>query len=235
MNKFITGSEFARNKILEVLNLNSDKAVSIHNTLHITRAISDKHTLLRSLNLEKFDGTIFAIIGLLIPRKGHITLLNAVLTLKNNNSIKKDDFKILIIGDGPDKVVLKNFIFQNGIDDFFIFVGFVNNVLDYINITKYLIFTSIKDEDFPFVILEALSMSKPVITSKIAGTTEQVIDNFNGFLFDVDDIYSLSQLILKVLNKKTDYLRLSKNALNFYDNMFSEDIIMKKYLNLFRI
>ena len=43
-----------------------------------------------------------------------------------------------------------------------------------------LILPSVQDEDFPNVILEAMSLVKPVIASRLAGMPEQVVEGVTG-------------------------------------------------------
>ena len=235
VDKFITGSAYARSHLERVLKLESTKTTSIFNSIPEPIYSNDSEMLCRKHGLENFKGKVFAIVGLLIPRKGHLILLDAILRLRKDKKIKEGDFKIFVLGEGPDRELLESFICDNQLDDFFVFVGFVNNVLDYLNIVDFLLFTSVSEEDFPFVILEALAMKKPVIASRIAGTPEQVIDNFNGYLYNQGDSVNLAEIFHRVLSmRKCVYDILSENARNYFEDNFSESIIMDKYVNLLK-
>lgn len=74
---------------------------------------------------------------------------------------------------------------------------------------KAIIFPSIWNEVFGYSIIEALSMGKAVIASKIGAVPEIIKDNYNGILFKPGDFQDLKRKI-ELLNN--NLLKIEENA-----------------------
>ena len=128
---------------------------------------------------------IIGIVGLLDPWKGqHIVLESIPLVLK-----KHPDVIFLFVGGESKKANAAGYrqklclrAQELGIKNQVIFTGFredIQNVLAGLNI---FIHASISPDPFPTTVLEAMSMEKPVIASKLGGVLEQVEDGKDGIL-----------------------------------------------------
>ena len=232
VNHFVTGSIVAKNRIIDVLKLKEIKVISIHNGITKINNSFSRSEMLTKINQIDFKGLIFGTIGLLIPRKGHFYLLDAVKILKQSNKIF--DIKFLIVGDGPLRSDLESYIKSNQLDDFFIFVGQVDDVVNYISIMDALILPSVENEDFPFVILEAMSHGKPIISTKIAGTVEQVINNVNGLLVDTKNAVQLADAIFKIYNSKDLRLKMSDESITLFRNNFESKTAINNYIKIYK-
>ena len=67
-------------------------------------------------------------------------------------------------------------------------------------VSDIVVSASIEPEAFGRVAVEAQSMEKPIIASNIGGSTETIVDEKTGFLFESNNAKSLSQKILKTLS-----------------------------------
>lgn len=74
-------------------------------------------------------------------------------------------YRLMLIGDGPDLLTVKQRAIKAGIKDRIIFTGTVNNVSDYLNAMDLFTLPS-NFEGQPFVVIEALASGLPVIVSK---------------------------------------------------------------------
>jgi len=72
---------------------------------------------------------------------------------------------------------------------------------------------SVCPETFGIVVIEAMSMGRPVIVSNIAGLADIVVDNENGFLVPPGDAESLSKAIQKLVEDPALRERLGLGAL----------------------
>ena len=82
-------------------------------------------------------------------------------------------------------------------------VKFVNHCKDMAlayKISDIIVSSSIEPEAFGRVAVEAQSMEKVIIASNIGGSTETIIDEKTGYLFQSGDANSLCEKILKILN-----------------------------------
>lgn len=161
-------------------------------------------------NARKDNSIIF--IGQNTKAKGLDKLLNLAKKLSN--------YSFLIIGNG----ILKNSIKLPNVE----FLGFKNSdeISNYLNISKFAIFPSLY-ENFPLVGLEAMACGTITFASINSGFNEYIIDNFNGYLIDPNNLDKTT----KLFNENHEVLIL--NAINTSKN-FSLNKISKLYLNLIK-
>lgn len=114
-----------------------------------------------------------------------------------------------------------------------IFVGKVNNLIDYLQVADYFISASLH-EGMPNAVLESMAVGTPVILSDIPSHIE--IFNTNnceiGIIFknnDCDDFYKSYE---KIIN--TDYNKLSLNCIETIKNNFNAKNMAIEYENYFQ-
>ena len=82
-------------------------------------------------------------------------------------------------------------------------------------------------------IIEAFSFGKPVIGANIGGIPE-LIDKANGFLFESQDVNSLTNCITKALSITDDeYEIMSQSAYEFAINNFSKIVHYPKLIDIY--
>ena len=83
-------------------------------------------------------------------------------------------------------------------------------------------------------IQECLSRGKPVLTTNVRGCEDLIIDGYNGFIYDKNDIKKASDIILKLTEmNKDEYSRLCKNSFDYARNHLSRETKNKEILNIF--
>lgn len=128
----------------------------------------------------------FVVVSLfrLVKEKGVIEL---IAVIKAMCSMYKN-IHFVIIGDGPMLGYL-NAELEAYIDQGFVKVlGFVDEVTKIEEITKanaYLMLTYF--DLMPISIMEAMAASKPVLSTRVGGIPDLVLDGVNGFLFDIGE------------------------------------------------
>jgi glycosyltransferase involved in cell wall biosynthesis len=230
---FISGSEIAKNSIIKNIGANSNNCMSIHNGIKAIKNTKSKIDILNELDSEQFGGITIGVVGLLIPRKGHINFLKAIAILCKEVEHFSENVKVLFLGDGHLKEELLKFSHDNFNNNFIYFLGNKDDIGNYINALDILVLPSIENEDFPFVVLEAMSFSKPVIASKVAGTIEQIEHNFTGILVEPNRIDELAKAIIKLYLNIDDRIFFGSNGYKRYLSMFESEISIQKYYNLY--
>jgi len=121
-------------------------------------------------------------IGRLVDiEKGFSVLIGAFSLLVN----KGYDLDLVIAGDGPDKEMLLNYSVKLGVEDRVHFLGSVTReYLSSLYETCEVFVHPPRLEAFGLVILEAISLGKPVVATKIGGIPEIIEDGRNGILVD---------------------------------------------------
>jgi glycosyltransferase involved in cell wall biosynthesis len=100
------------------------------------------------------------------------------------------------------------------------------DVFNIINQSKFYISTS-RYEGMPYSIIESLALSKPCIVSNCDGNRDLIIDDYNGFLVENNDIKGFKDKIIKLLSDKQLLDKLSRNAYQSY----SENYNIKKNIS----
>ena len=168
-------------------------------------------------------------VGRLSKEKGFDRLIDIwknVVAIQNN-------WKLLIIGDGPERDNLEHKAILYGIDKSIEFKGFLKNTdtLELMNESKIYLMTSYT-EAFPFTLIEAMQNYLPIISFDVRTGPHSLIKNFeNGFLIkDGDNDAFVKQLILLMQNDSI-IKQLGINAENM-SKMYSETNIMKLWQNI---
>lgn len=176
----------------------------------------------RFLNFNSFDDRYYDLMfsGQFIERKMPLFFADVVCEI----SKQYPDIKILILGDGP----LKK-IFLEKLDKYKVnyeYAGFVSqeDLPSYYGNSKLFLFPTLNDP-WGVVVNEAMASKVPVITTLKAGViNDLLINNYNGYILDVD-INIWKNKIIEILSDKLLWGQLSENALKQVDD-FNHDVAM---------
>ncbi|MBE9561361.1 MAG: glycosyltransferase family 4 protein, partial [Proteobacteria bacterium] len=118
-------------------------------------------------------------VGRLVPDKGQFILLKAVISLIAQGY----KLRLRLVGDGPDRLVLETEVKQHGLTEQIIFAGAVNQdqILEFYTDTDIFVLASFA-EGLPVVLMEAMAMEIPCVTTNITGVPELIEHRINGLL-----------------------------------------------------
>ncbi len=136
---------------------------------------------------------VIGTIGSLIKRKSVAHLLHAVARLPQDLTPH-----LLIVGEGPEATALRQLVDELGLATRVTFTGFQKQPLPWLAAMDVFALAS-SSEGLPRVILAAMLLEKPVIASRIVGSSEVVVHGETGCLYDYGDIDSLAALLADVL------------------------------------
>ena len=138
---------------------------------------------------------IIVAVGRFVAKKGFAHLLEAAGILKREGRA----FEVRFIGDGPDRALLESQVDRLGIRNEVRFLGVRRNteVFAQIDAARVVavpsVVTDAGDMDrLPNVLLEALSMSRPVVGSRMSAIPEVLVDGETGFMVEPGDPADLS-------------------------------------------
>lgn len=232
VNKFVTGSAAAASRLEKVLRLDERQCLPIQNGIALRQTTETREETRKRLGLEKFDGVIYGVVALMIPRKGHRVLLESMVKLLG--TAHANNIKILIEGDGQLRGELQAFVADNHLSNHCVFIGDEKNVMNFMALLDVLILPSIDEEDFPNVILEAMGMGKPVIASRLAGTPEQVVDGETGLLVAPRDVDQLAAAISRLGLDEQLRMQMGQAGLRRFQERFTAEVAVRKYVSLYQ-
>jgi len=163
----------------------------------------------------------YLFVGRLIETKGILSVLEASKTY---------NFQLDIIGDGPLKTLVQDYSKNNTNVSY---LGFQNQeyILEKMSTCKALIFPSLKIEGFPVTIVEAFSVSTPVIAANNGPINEIIHNNENGFLYNTTS--ELIDILKKIDSNETFIEPLYDKSNESYTNLYSQDINYKKLMSIY--
>jgi glycosyltransferase involved in cell wall biosynthesis len=131
-------------------------------------------------------------VGRLTPAKGQAILLEAVAQLQKLGIF----VTLTLVGMGPDEQSLRQYAERLGIGGQVQFTGAVDqdHILDYYQAADMFVLPSFA-EGLPVVLMEAMAMEIPCITTAITGIPELIDNGRDGLLVPASDSEGLTQAI----------------------------------------
>jgi glycosyltransferase involved in cell wall biosynthesis len=125
---------------------------------------------------------VFLFVGEIVRRKGLHLLAEACSLLWQDGYA---EWTLLIVGDGPERNELTDFVRKRGFERRVKWTGWVSygNLGAHFQEADIFIFPTLEDI-WGMAALEAMAFGKPVICSKWAGASEMIEDNKNGYVVD---------------------------------------------------
>jgi CDP-glycerol glycerophosphotransferase len=158
---------------------------------------------------------LFGTVGRLSPEKGHYKLISAFAEIVKAN---KTDAKLLIVGDGSQWSILQQHIIKLGLSDRVLLAGIRSNPYPIIKAMDLFVFSS-DHEGQGLVVIEALILKKPVISTDIPGPHSILKPGF-GMLVE-NSVQGLVEGMTKHIQKPTVYKKFCSNHYNkTVDKMF---------------
>jgi N-acetyl-alpha-D-glucosaminyl L-malate synthase BshA len=114
--------------------------------------------------------------------------------------LRQDDLpvKLLLVGDGPDRVPCEHKARELGVYDDIRFLGKQDPVEEILSIADVFLMPS-GSETFGLAALEAMACNVPVVASDVGGLPELVTEGEVGFLCPVDDLDAFTQRTRQLL------------------------------------
>ena len=121
--------------------------------------------------------------------------------------------KLMMVGDGPEKVKAEQLCKELGIEEKVIFFGNSSEIDQILSYSDLFLLPS-ETESFGLAALEAMAWSVPVISSNSGGLSEVNLDGISGYLSNVGDIDSMAENALKILSDNATLAKFRESALS---------------------
>jgi len=218
-----------------------DKNVALAETLYITHNVIPNKT--RNLTSNREDSSVASLlqsdmvpvigfVGELRKKKGLATLLSAY-----TQANKVHPIALLIVGEvrqGEDKKMFDDFRLSNP-DAQIIVTGYVSpkDLPTYYSLIDVLVHPSLRD-GMPNAVLEAMACEKAIIATPVGGIKDILEDGKNGVIVNVNDVNTLAEKILELLDDSEKRSKLGKNARELVVNNFTLEKELEANLNVYR-
>jgi glycosyltransferase involved in cell wall biosynthesis len=198
-----------------VLTAYDKKKYTFHKNTHVIEnplILQNKHHNVKREN-------IILAVGRLHPVKGFDLLIEAFSKLKTPK-----DWKIVILGEGPEKENLNKLIAKSGLKNKITLAGAVSDIEYYYKKSSIFALSS-RAEGFPIGLCEAMGYGcAPIAFDCLTGPREIIENNQNGILIEAENIQQLTSAMQNLINDKQKRIALAKNAVTLYDRLAIDKI-----------
>ena len=209
---FIIASKHASKEIIKLRNITNNNIFTLKDNVKYVEPTRCYESVRKELGLN--DDSILVIeVALFELRKGQMKLLESFVKMRELNRSFFDRMTLLLIGSGPDEKKMIKFINDNKLEDKVILLGFRNDYIDYLNAADVSVLPSLFNEDMPLINMSAMSLSKPIVSTYVAGIPEEVENKVTGVLVDP--------------NKTSFTIDLANSIIQAYDNRLQYGIAAK--------
>ena len=175
---------------------------------------------------EVTEASYFIYLGRLVEEKGVRTLIRAY---------SKADVaqELYILGEGPLREELGDLAESLGCAERVHIVGakYGDELIEFVEKSLALVLPSEIMENCPYSIMEAMTMGKPVIGSRIGGIPELIVEEITGYCYIMGDSDSLAEKLSAVSLLSTEkYMQMSVAAHAYALENFSKEKYVKELL-----
>ena len=215
----ILTNSYGSRKSLKLFLINKNKIKTIYNPYLLN--------IKKKPNYKKKN--LILSIGRLVKQKNFETLIKGFSIFSNNNP----SYKLIILGDGPEKEKLKQLIRKLNCNKKIILKGWIKNTNKYFFNSKLFILTSLY-EGLGNVFIDAVNNEVPCIyTNCKSGPNEILLGKKGGYQIKLKDYKQLAKIIKKAVVDYKSSMTMIKYSKRKINRFLYEDVCPKylAYLN----
>ena len=216
VDKIITPSNYLKNVLIKYYKVLPSKIGVVYNAVESgeVKAVG-----------EKWGQPVVITIGRLVPWKGVNELIEMVPALTS----KYPDFRLVVVGDGPESEKLRVLCKEISAEPYVIFTGKVSHeeTLAFLRSSDVFVLNS-RYEGLPHTVIEAMAYRCPVIATNIEGTREAVEDGRTGITIEAGNKQQLEKKIVFLLENEGARKEMVEQAYENVRNKFSWESTLAK-------
>lgn len=169
----------------------------------------------------------FICVGTVNERKGQKLIFNIVKKLKKELENK---IVFFIVGGGPEYSKYKDLVKKSNLEKIIKVLGEREDVESLLKKSHIFILPSY-DEGLPIAIIEAMRAGLPIVATKVGGIPEMISNEREGYLINPLE-EDIENIINKILNNKINLEKLSSFSRKRYEEQFSLETMIRKYVEV---
>lgn len=172
------------------------------------------------------EGFVLVGVGRLVARKGFDVAIQALALLP-------DEVKLVIIGDGPEKIDLQGVAERAGVSSRVHFLGpaFDQEKWNILAHSQAYVLPSLH-EGFSLSTVEAMMMGLPVVASNVGGQTDYLQPKENALLIPPQSPEALAEAVTQLMNNPSLCLHMKQKNIQLA-NQLTDEKMAEKYINLY--
>jgi glycosyltransferase involved in cell wall biosynthesis len=168
---------------------------------------------------------ILLFVARLIPQKGLLETIKAAIILKG----KSYDFKLIVLGDGPDKIIAEKMVDVANISSSVFFAGFLpeEQTKEFYANSDVLVFPTYHEEGFPMAVFQSVAAGLPIITTKTRASADYLKEPDNCLWVQPKNPEMLAEKIAYLLDNPNVSFQMSENNKKL-SNLFTQEVVCKE-------
>lgn len=231
--KIIAITEFTRNYMLDTYKIPAETAELIYQGTEVqlfTPNADRNKDAFRRYVLPENAFPVIGCIGTYEERKGQIVLLDAMRNLVNG---VLPNAHLLLVGEGPDESMLREKVKEFKLSNNVSFFEFTQEPVYIFERIDILVLSSLYKEGLPNVLLEAMSMAIPVVSSRMAGVPEVVKDGETGFMVEPGNKDELTTAIVNLCSDVATLKQVGESGRRLMEEKFDKRVQFNEFLKYF--
>lgn len=235
-----TAVEFSINKSDEVTTVSNSLKKDTLRLFNIEKDIKVVYNFIDGKKYDKAHQTECKRIGLAKPEERILTHVSNFRPVKRTDDVirifnqvqKEIPSKLLMVGDGPERLKAENLVNEFGLEDKVLFLGNSNEVEKILCYSDVFLLPS-ETESFGLAALEAMAASTAVISTDTGGLPEVNIHGKTGYLSSLGDVDDMARNTIKILKDETVLNQFKENAKE-HIKLFSLENILPVYEEIYK-
>lgn len=231
LNKVICVSPETHRDQVEGLRRNPSKLVVIPNGVDLERfslRIS-RGDVRRGLSIEPDDLVVGTVARLAEERKGMTEFVEMAAQVK----LHWAKARFIVVGDGPLRPKLEDHVARLGLAESFIFTGYRDDVPHLLAAMDVAVFPS-SYEAGPYVLLEAMAMSRPVVITPTGLAVDMIEPGVNGLLVPFHDPAATASAVGELLADPALSARMGQAARELVVKSYSTDVMIDSLARVYQ-
>ena len=224
VSKLVVVSSHLKDKLSRTYS--PEKLVLIHNGIQSVNREGNGDQLFPK-NQDEF---LIGFVGRLMEVKGADYFLKASRIILTRTLEK--NIKFVIVGDGPQRSSLEALAANLEIEKNVVFLGHRDDCMELVKRMKIVVLSSLH-EGIPMSLLEALSLAKPVVATKVGGIPEVIEDGISGILVPARDENAIAEACVSLFENYDRAIKLGLKGRETIEARFSAKANAEKLANLY--
>ncbi len=215
--------------LVEKVHLPADKICTVINGIRTTEfSRSAKPERLRDEFKISDSCKVIGTVGRLDGVKDQLTMIKAFQIVHS----RIPDSKLFIVGDGPMREELSEFIMRENLGDLVVITGERKDIPDILSFFD-IFFLSSLSEGTSIALLEAMASGLPSVVTDVGGNPAIIDNNIDGILVKTGDIKGMGEEIVNLLKDDARYKMISNNAFMKVKKEYSLERMIENYTEIY--
>jgi glycosyltransferase involved in cell wall biosynthesis len=191
-------------------------------------SVEQREAWRRGAGIQTSD-TVFTCVALFREQKNHPRLLEAFRAGVGRNP----SAKLLLVGRGPTELSAQRLAESYGLGDQIRFLGMRNDVPEILGASDVFVLSS-DYEGNPLAVMEAMAAGLPIVSTRVGGVPELVIDGHDGILVDPADEAGFKDSLQLLLDKPDIRKTMGLSAARTAGAKFDVRLMIQAYEDLYQ-